>query len=468
MFSGCNNDNGIGETTNDLKYKIRQLETQLSVLDEVKTEKNELHKRLIDTSVWIEEMVKKQKKFFEQLNTGHHELWCKYQNVKKDLEKSKHKIESANSELIECNNECDKLKHQIKTFEDQNKYLEEQKQILEKRLCQDEKNINELRSENENLKVCVERKLEEIRHHKETVEEQSDQLRNIQSELRTMKCKLELKRENYEQLKSQAEINETKMKKEKETYEEQAEIFEKEKNKYEHLVHEQKRQIQELNSKLQDSKRREQEIKSLMEKERSQSDEQIEKLKRDKHCLEAEGETLKNKIDTTNKQLTKLRCENEMLDSKIKKLQNKFEDTIKSCEEQKRLFIDEMQTANAEKNKLQINLDNVTRKVEQLTEELGNVKKLHKAELENVSELRRTIADIQFSQKLMPESTNVCSDKNIGLQLANISKVLDNALTDCNKVENISYNNDNTRNLEEIVKEINTISNSLIRSPPCN
>ncbi|XP_050426732.1 tropomyosin alpha-1 chain-like isoform X2 [Adelges cooleyi] len=460
--SGCK---VLSNNVGDLKYHIRQLEAKLSLFDEVTEEKEELKKQLADLSKWMDDVIRKQKDMFGQLTKGHEEVWCMYQSTKRDLDRSKSEIASANAELLELNERTARANDRAKQLEKQKECSQEKIQLLEKRLCEELSNLDAFKCKYQSQEACLQQKTGELDRAKQTVDEQAERLTKLKSDLRMVRGKLDLERENCAQIKNEAAINEKRTLKEKETLESQIEIMDKDKVEMENVLAEQNATVQELNRKTLDMKQRNDEIKCMLEKERCQSDERIAKLTNDKQCLEAAAEELNCKMSVCAKESARLKCENEKLSKLVKELQNKLEAAARCHDEQTRAADEEHRCVSEAKNRLQCCLDSANRKVDQLEEDLANVRKSYAAEKETVCELRKTIADLQFNQQLVPNPAGACSGKNIDLQLADFGKVLDNITGDCCKKPDGSRGK--PKNLEQLVKELSTISDSLARSSPC-
>ncbi|XP_050439167.1 repetitive organellar protein-like [Adelges cooleyi] len=388
-----------------------------------------------------------------------------YQNTARDLDRRKSEITGTNAELIALNEKNMKLNNRAKHLIKQNEHLEEKMLFLENRLCEELNNIDKLKCKIESQKACLEQKSEENNRNKQTAEEQREQLINIQSDLRILNSKLDLERENYVQLKNETAMMKKKIVKEKETLESQIETMEKEKVEMEHVFLGQNYKIQQLNKKTLDLKQLKDELKCTLENERSRADEHVENLQKDKCCLEAKVEALSCQMDVCTKESGRLKCENDKMNKAVRDLQNTLEATNKRNEAKRLAADEEVQSIFNEKHKLQFKLDSTVRKICRLEEDLTNTRQLCTDETENVCELKRTIADLQFSQKLMSNSMNACPNKNIGNQLADFCKVLDTITGDCKTLDDCSKGK--PRNLEQLVKELGTISDSLTRSPPC-
>lgn len=441
--------------TDDLKRCILELKAKQSKLNDVACEKEELQRQLCSTSKFIEHTINKHRTVHSQLADNYNVLFRKYQNKKKELDKSKGFQECLNNKIDELNRICGNLMCQLKEHDERKKCLEEEYKQLKQSLIKERNDAMCIKSQNENQKVCLERTSKELTDTKKQLNEKINEFNKIKEEHHLLKSKLEFLQDELLQKVEKCNLLELRLTKYRDITKTEIQIQKYHNIELEQYLCEQKNQLKELIEMLAKASEKINALNQTIEKERIQTDNYTSKIRQQKLNVENENVQLQKNIEENMDKLKCLQIQNDEQRAQIHEFQYRLDAAIKCSDEKQNISAENMKKIVDDIKLLKTEIISKNRTITQQEEQLLEVKKLHKTEAENVYNLQRKLECIKYkpNQNSKIQLTDRVSEVLDELKLEGDTSTLfkDDCCTESSE--------DNNQGFEKLITKCNSLIN---------
>ncbi|XP_050527923.1 cytadherence high molecular weight protein 2-like [Daktulosphaira vitifoliae] len=356
-------DNNPQEDLKEANNHIRELEDTLCDYDEVVLQRNQLQEKVSSFASWLDSVICKQTKMFSELIMRYDELCSKYtlqrEHVNKDREENMR---------LRC--ELSKLTDGFQLQEKSIVELENAKLDLKNETCKLHKRLSDVTGASNQVRV----RLEETEHtlqNKERSQAQILSLNNTMSELKSenentiTKLQAEITGLQYQLNFKTAEIDDTNK------------LLEE---------HKQKLEVQcERQNKL---KRMIEELRTAHLQEKYKADQEICALKNDAEIVNKELRAINRKLCDAQMEKERLKCQlNEQLKT-VKRLENNLEQQHQAAKRSKQTAEISAQKNITEREQLNNEIKLRERKINLLTQEVGELKRLNEDRSQQILQLK--------------------------------------------------------------------------------
>ncbi|VVC35596.1 Hypothetical protein CINCED_3A025926 [Cinara cedri] len=376
---------------------VDEQENRQLVLDEVvKYEK--LERQIHYADKFVEDMMEDSKWLIYKFDEIFNKLGDKCIGLSTEINSINKYVECLNTETDNLNTNYKYSQEVLKDLEEENLYLEENINQLEECLFKEQKNKTCLEYQNDNQKMCLEYKYQQIAQEKKKLVEKTDELKREKEEtscvlkLKLNDCESEKKELNKE--KSLQIIMVDKLKKE----------LELEKNygqKLNETICRQNNKKQELDKELQKCKEQYELLKQISETESTRADTVISTLRTEKTFLDLERRKAETEFNQNKKELEKFGYETEQLNMDIMKIQSKLDSVIKNSDENDKLSMERVGQRLQDNEQLTIDLHEKERCIVELRTTLSEMKMVQRKESDEVRSLRTQVNDLKVKQNNM-------------------------------------------------------------------
>lgn len=438
-----------------MKRCILELEAKQDKLNDVSCEKEELQRQLCSTSKFIEHTIKKHRTVQSQLVDNSNVLFRKYQNKKKELDKSKVFQDCLNNKIDELNKICENLMCQLKERDERRKCLEEEYKQLKQCLIKERNNAICIKGQNESQKVCLEKNSKELVDTKKLLNGKINEFNRVKEEHHLFKSKLEFLQDELLQKVEKCNLLELRLAKNRDITKTEIQIQKYHNIELEQYVCEQKNQLKELTEMLAKASEKIDALNQTIEKERVETDNRIAKIQKQKLNVENQKMQLEKNIEEYIEKLKCLQIQNDQKNAKIHEFQCKLDAAVKCSDEKQKLSAENMRNIVEDIKKLKAEIISKNQTITQLEEQLLEVKKLHKIEAENLYNLQRKLECLKY--KPNQNSKNQLTDR--------VSEVLDelklesDASTMCKDDCLAESSEDNNQGFEKLITKCNSLIN---------
>lgn len=438
-----------------MKRCILELEAKQGKLNDVACEKEELQRQLCSTSKFIEHTIKKHRTVHSQLAENYNVLFRKYQNKKKELDKSKLFQDCLNKKMDELNRICENLMCQLKERDERRKCMEEEYKQLKQCLIKETNNALCIKGQNENQNVCLERISKELGDTKKILNEKICEFNRVKEEHYLFKSKLEFLQDELLQKVEKCNLLELRLVKNRDITKTEIQIQKYHNIELEQYLCEQKNQLKELTEMLAKASKKIDELNQTIEIERVQTDNCTAKIQKQKMNIENEKVQLEKKIGEYIGKLKCLQVQNDQQTAQIHEFQYKLDAAVKCSNEKQKLSAENMRNIFDDITNLKTEIISKNQTIIQLEAQLSQVKKLHKIEVENAYNLQRKLECINY--KPNQNSKNQLTDC-VSKDLDELKLEGDNTSAICkdNCTENSEENN---QGFEKLITKCNSLIN---------
>lgn len=370
----------------ELKYHIRDLEMKQSMIIELEKEKEQMQKVLLDTSVFLDQVVKKHKSSNLVIRGNYKVLWNKHKNKIKELEQFKNSTECLKKKIDDLSKNYDNINNQLHVSYEKNKALEEENNKMNTSQKNQQELLESIKDDNEKLTE----RLNEVKEKVETLKKEKERYRKLKLNYESLQSKM-MEKEEQSKLK-ELELTKNNDALKKKTCVQKCRIDElNECIRQKEINHEElKETLDKYNEKFKALKQKSEVFQTLA----NESSDILYKLE----CVAKQRDETQTKLDERTDELEKLCKQNEKLNTRVNELQRELDLASKDNDKKVKKLINNTTKKMFE----EIKSETITI----LKEQLNEVRKTQKKEASNADNLITKFDELeQIEIQVLTENT---------------------------------------------------------------